>query len=216
MARQCSWCGESGHNRRTCKDLTYYYRRHGITKQVQQRDKSNPDRVKKPRRCGFCGVHGHNRRTSPEIPAWKKRQVALAASWRQQLYEAMLKHGFGVGSLVVMDCWARWPDKNGKLSWGFKECPAIVTSIKWNNLHHLSKRNHSSNNYHMTIRFVRDLKEESAYLPWSLHYGYGGAPTDMLSKVDVAKTTGRCMPEGWLEGKHMSLKVPACGPRNDS
>ena len=101
---RCSFCGEVGHNRRTC---------HYLKKQVEEWKSSDDPLVQKraalfektpnkPRKCSFCKQTGHTIRKCPEL---KAHVQDLTDSWleaKRFVKDKMFEHNFGVGTLVRM------------------------------------------------------------------------------------------------------------------
>jgi len=100
---RCGYCGTSGHNKRSCPDLTK------LAEEWEKSDdpyyKERAQRLKSVRkgrakRCSHCGEPGHTIRTCDR----HKAQVnSIAQSWldaRIFVKEKMNEHGFGIGSLV--------------------------------------------------------------------------------------------------------------------
>ena len=100
---RCGYCGTSGHNKRSCPELTklaeeweksddpYYQKRAQLLKQRRQT---------RPKRCSYCRKVGHTIRTCDEHKALVSR---IAQSWldaRQLIKDRMNQHDFGIGSLV--------------------------------------------------------------------------------------------------------------------
>ena len=101
---RCSFCGQPGHNRRTC---------HYLKKQVEEWKASDDPLVQKraslfekttnkPRKCSFCKQPGHTVRTCPEMTAHVQE---VADSWieaKMFVKKKMFEHNFGIVTLVRM------------------------------------------------------------------------------------------------------------------
>ncbi len=139
---RCRHCYTSGHNRRSCPQLTQtlkeqaengssyaeerYVKRTGMhldgTKVAKaQRAKANP------RRCTYCGARGHNRRTCGTLAENKTAYAEAAIAFRRRLVEAMRSTGVGIGALLQTE---RWGDTH---CW-------MITKIRWNEIDHLKIR----------------------------------------------------------------------------
>ncbi len=114
---RCSYCGETGHNRRTCPEITK------LAKEWEKSDdpyyKERAERLKKQRkgrakRCSHCGETGHTIRTCDK----HKAQVnTIAQSWldaRHFIKDRMNQHNFGIGSLVKMKK-TRWCNNTAEI-----------------------------------------------------------------------------------------------------
>ena len=150
---RCSWCYQTGHNKRTCPEYT------AILKERAEQEIANNEgydgywgrqynkrvndglyadgtpmsdehlnaakvRGGKVRRCTYCGAKGHNRRTCPTLKENKEAYVVAAIAFRRRLVDAMRSAGIGVGALVSTE---RWGDT---YCW-------MVTKINWSEIDHL-------------------------------------------------------------------------------
>jgi len=150
---RCSWCYQTGHNKRTCPEYT------AILKERAEQEIANNEgydgywgrmynkrvndglyadgtpmsdehlnaakvRGGKVRRCTYCGSKGHNRRTCPTLKENKEAYVVAAIAFRRRLVDAMRSAGIGVGALVSTE---RWGDT---YCW-------MVTKINWREIDHL-------------------------------------------------------------------------------
>lgn len=128
----CRWCGQKGHNKRTCPDYTEMLRKRALdeinngegydgywgrmyNKRVRKTGlyadgTKMPAEVKEAnkqkRRCKYCNKAGHNRRTCPtlkrDMAAWVEREVAF----RHKLVAAAKEFGVGVGTLLKTERWS--------------------------------------------------------------------------------------------------------------
>ena len=130
---RCSFCGNVGHNRRTC---------HYLKEQIKQWEESGDtaliDRAKilrgepgKPRKCGFCSQPGHTVRTCHEMNA---HVTDLAKSWldtKHFVKKKMFEHNFGIGTLVNVKR-RKWQSASYDYECFFEL--AIVTNIDYNHI----------------------------------------------------------------------------------
>ena len=97
---RCRWCGEEGHNQRTCPDKRALAERRAADGAPQMlRDMTR----KSTSRCGWCGEMGHNQRTCPA----KKQAHALLPQVAEAYNKVLGKAWSGIidrGSLVC-DSW---------------------------------------------------------------------------------------------------------------
>ena len=150
---RCSWCYQSGHNKRTCPEYTailkeraeqeiasnegydgYWGRQYnkrvndGLyadgTPMSDEHLNAAKVRGGKVRRCTYCGSKGHNRRTCPTLKANKEAYAGDAIAFRRRLVDAMRSAGIGVGALVQTE---RWGDT---YCW-------MITKINWSQIDHL-------------------------------------------------------------------------------
>jgi|DEB0MinimDraft_3_1074331.scaffolds.fasta_scaffold71712_1 hypothetical protein len=96
MARRCGYCGNTGHNRRTCPS--------GI--QTRVADTTEVTVVNK-RRCSYCNWKGvldgsfdHNRRNCPILNQDLQKAYAENAKYRSGIIKIFQEAGIGPGSLV--------------------------------------------------------------------------------------------------------------------
>jgi len=100
---RCGYCGTSGHNKRSCPELTklaeeweksddpYYKERAKRLKSV---------RKGRAKRCSHCGETGHTIRT---CRSHNEQVNSVTQSWldaRNFVKDKMYEHNFGIGSLV--------------------------------------------------------------------------------------------------------------------
>jgi len=128
----CRYCGERGHNKRSCPHLTKTLKERALAeinngegydaywgRQYNKRVRKEglyADGTKMPaevkaatkqkRRCKYCNKAGHNRRTCPtlksDMAAWIEREVAF----RHKLVAAAKEFGIGVGTLLKTERWS--------------------------------------------------------------------------------------------------------------
>lgn len=122
---RCSYCGESGHNRATCKHLEERMRELLETGTVSQRGqaeryfdkKLSKSRRAQSRRCTYCNETGHNRRTCKKLERHINVYADMVYAARQKMLSNMIQFGFGPGALVSFKVreWeqGRWFDKDG-------------------------------------------------------------------------------------------------------
>lgn len=136
--RRCSYCGNTGHNRRTCPQRKQYIADNpdSYTALLENQRKANHS----DRKCSYCGDTGHNRRTCPTLEKHKRNAVRRNREFRATLLESMREHGFGEGALIEVDgaalnVWVR--NGVGELTHSYRvpdyKIIGIVTRIRWEN-----------------------------------------------------------------------------------
>jgi hypothetical protein len=108
--RRCGYCGDSGHNRRTCN------RRSENSKKIDTsyyRKKS----------CGYCGNPGHTRPTCKQMDIDRDKWIGENAAYRKLVLEDIKKNGFGVGAVF------------GEVR-GDKKTAYMVRNIHWDSITH--------------------------------------------------------------------------------
>ena len=114
----CRYCGQKGHNSRTCPEKTEHLKRRAEQegegregywhRQYAKRagvwlDGSSAKELKKTgnkRRCKYCQKTGHNTRTCPELAEAKKNYIGGTQNARAAVKKAFGQLGLGVGALV--------------------------------------------------------------------------------------------------------------------
>ena len=130
----CRFCGERGHNKRTCPAYTERLKGYAQNevdggegrdgywhKQYAKRtgtwvDGTPAKEMKKgrrdagqQRRCTFCGKRGHNRRSCPEFATAINDYVEKLFDFRKGILADMKERGLGVGALLMQE---RWSEKH--------------------------------------------------------------------------------------------------------
>lgn len=98
----CGWCGQKGHNQRSCPAKKEYIEKNPNTYTAKQA-KSVKERVKwraKHRTCSYCGNSGHNRQTCPTL----KKDIEFVQKKNQKFMRYVKQSfkdiGLGVGTLI--------------------------------------------------------------------------------------------------------------------
>ena len=143
---RCRHCWSTGHNKRTCPDLTetlkrraqeeldsageaagywgrQYAKRTGTYIDGSCAKELKATRRGSVRRCTYCNLRGHNRRTCPSLKADQAAYVAAAMEYRRGIVEDWKRRGIGVGSLMQAE---RWGDKYLML----------CEQVQWHHIHH--------------------------------------------------------------------------------
>ena len=119
----CRYCGNKGHNSRTCPQKTEHYRlraqaevdngearegywhreyakRTGKWLNGDVADEMKKRRRGSVRRCKYCNKTGHNTRTCPELKEAKARYMEQAIAAREAVWHGVQELGVGIGALV--------------------------------------------------------------------------------------------------------------------
>ena len=125
---RCSYCGQTGHSRRTCHILhpngTPAQRRakareaekaqRKLAREQRKLDKAAGKVVPKvARNCGYCGEQGHSRRHCPTLIQDKAALVDATVKYREALVEEVTEKGVGKGALLVSKQ-ERWSNAQSK------------------------------------------------------------------------------------------------------
>lgn len=95
--RRCRECGGSGHNRRTCPNLSA---------QRQQEKAVGGTSFRRHAACSYCKSRmwkidkTHNKSSCPERKKARDEWVELNSSWAFKHKQEMMNLGFGIGSIV--------------------------------------------------------------------------------------------------------------------
>ena len=94
----CSWCGQKGHNRRSCEERKSYIRDNPHSYEAM-REAHNKNRATK-RRCSYCGGEGHTRRTCADLKVDKAILIERTIEIRRRVLDWMLDECIGIGALL--------------------------------------------------------------------------------------------------------------------
>ena len=100
MARHCSYCGQKGHNRRTCphrSDEAKAFDKQYMRKSGRRKGSST--------QCSYCGGFGHNRRTCPLLKSDKAWVISQTSVIVRSAIENLSRIGCGVGFLQKTHRW---------------------------------------------------------------------------------------------------------------
>lgn len=93
---RCSYCGDYGHNRRTCahrpqksKDFDKQWMRKAGRKAGTQTQ------------CSYCGLYGHNRRTCVHLKRKKAQALSCIEGSVRRALSAFQEYGLGVGAMFT-------------------------------------------------------------------------------------------------------------------
>lgn len=104
--RRCSYCHESGHNRRTCSRLKKYVEDNPdswTARQVKRRENQYTDTSGKQRKCSYCTGAGHNRRTCAVLNKDIREGYRKMRRHREAILDYFKEIGLGVGTIFCGD-----------------------------------------------------------------------------------------------------------------
>ena len=134
----CSYCYNSGHNRRSCPSYTEALKRsaeNGSSYAESMLRKRGPgsghSKKKKDKKCSFCDHKGHDRRTCDVLNEYLEKTSEDTIAVRNEIYDRCQEHGFGPGALVSFKQQA-W-DEDESL-WKDVDRLGLVTEIRWSAL----------------------------------------------------------------------------------
>ena len=142
MARRCSYCYKSGHNRRTCPDLQKYVNENPDS--YAARRHARAQKAASTRKCSFCNTTGHNRRKCPTMETMARKAAKLNREFRSDALALMKEHGIAEGTLVeagAYDVWTYTRDQNGDLrapAYNDQDTKVVglITKVEWNNINY--------------------------------------------------------------------------------
>ena len=102
---QCSWCGELGHNQRTCPKKKARIKEIYADNPRALRQYQNSKKRRSPR-CGYCSDRGHTFRTCESFTVMVSEQSRIAIERRTNIKKVFELEGLGPGALMV--CPADW------------------------------------------------------------------------------------------------------------
>lgn len=143
----CGYCGQRGHNRRTCPALKAAQNKElaenpdsGWSKSIRSH-RSAAKRSNSTRRCSYCEQTGHNRRSCPTLKSDRVAVQNAFTDYRKRFAENLKKKGFGVGAIVKV------PTRT------HHSCDSyyvgLVTEMHWDVVTHVYETTNLYNNYMM-------------------------------------------------------------------
>ncbi len=127
----CGYCGERGHNRRTCKHLKAKQNEiiaknpDGMYAKQVQAHRARKTTIK----CSYCGHAGHNRRTCELLKADRSVVQNAFTAYRKKFADYIKQKGFGIGTIV------RVPYTNHRTCDTY--VVGMITSMNWSSVTHL-------------------------------------------------------------------------------
>ena len=135
---RCSWCGELGHNQRTCPKKKARIKEIYADNPKALEQYQNSKKRRSPR-CGYCGDRGHTFRTCESFTVMVEEQSRIAIERRTNIKKIFELEGLGPGALMV--CPTDWgvrhsrPDFIKKENGGNKQdFIAMVMEIDYNQI----------------------------------------------------------------------------------
>ena len=175
----CSYCCNTGHNRRGCPKLKEHIADNpdGYQANRMRRRKTEQE----PRKCSYCTNPGHTRRT---CSLFKKDRVTLVAQLREkraEMLEKMAERGIGKGALI--DAAMSYYDKDLR--------PALVVSLPWRGIT-------GGDGVTLRLSFLDNSYERSKSLSLIDDDGTGAA-LNVLSPLS-AEQVREAAPISWISG----------------
>ena len=162
--RRCSWCGHTGHNRRTCSRRT-----ESLTRSAEAGNHYAKVELERrvSRTCSFCSLSGHDRRTCQELQDSVAKMGRINLDVRSAIHKRAKEHNFGVGSLVSVEV-TNWADGDYQKSEAF----GIVQRITWDNVNYTNEWDQSSSypSEPVVVQFFTGSTERRFRFPFEIGY----------------------------------------------
>ena len=132
--RRCRCCGELGHNRATCPDISDERKAQRKQAIANHREMYGRAKVGSNRKCSQCGEKGHNRKTCSEYKRLGVLASDLILRQAEITRKLMNKHGITVGGLIVTSS-TKYEAGRGNYDQTVEpvETTHIITAIEWGN-----------------------------------------------------------------------------------
>ena len=154
--RHCTYCWSEGHNRRTCSELTNWYKETALSAQPESFQarhyaeaytkrtgldldgnfvgKPKQERRASVKKCSWCRSRYHNKRTCPERVEWLEDKMRENKRWRFTIQERAKSLKIGVGSLLSTRRYFYAPDDEGEVNYNSHQILGIIEKIDWNKI----------------------------------------------------------------------------------
>jgi len=154
--RHCTYCWNKGHNRRTCSELTNWYKETSLDAQPESFQakhyaaaytkrtgldldgnfvgKPKQERRASVKKCSWCRSTAHNKRTCPERGEWLENKMRENEKYRYAIQERAKSLKIGVGSLLSTHRYFYAPDDKGEVNYNSHQILGIIEKIDWNRI----------------------------------------------------------------------------------
>ena len=154
--RHCNYCWNKGHNRRTCSELTNWYKETALSKSIDpwqanhytkaytQRTgldldgnfvgKRKQERRASVKKCSWCRNRYHNKSTCPERAEWLEGKMRENEKYRFTIQERAKSLKIGVGSLLSTRRYFWTEDSEGETHYNAHQILGLIEKIDWNRI----------------------------------------------------------------------------------
>ena len=156
--RHCTYCWNKGHNRRTCSELTNWYKKTALEYEEAQKPlqvkhyaaaytkrtgldldgnfvgKPKQERRASVRQCSWCRGRYHNKRTCPNRAQWLEGKNRDNEAYRYTIQERAKALKIGVGSLLSESRWFWIEDEGGERHYDKREVLGLIEKIDWDEI----------------------------------------------------------------------------------
>ena len=156
IKRHCSYCWNKGHNRRTCSELTNWYKETSLSAQPESFQskhyaeaytkrtgldldgnfvgKAKQERRASVRQCSWCRGRYHNKRTCPNRAQWLEGKNRDNEAYRFTIQERAKSLKIGVGSLLSTRRYFWATDDEGELHYNAHQILGLIEKIDWDGI----------------------------------------------------------------------------------
>ena len=153
--RHCTYCWNKGHNRRTCSELTNWYKEASLSAQQEWQvkhyaaaytkrtgldldgnfvGKPKQERRASSKKCSWCRSYAHNKRTCPKRVEWLEGKMQENKRYRFTIQERAEALKIGVGSLLSTRRYFHAPDDKGEMHYNSHQILGIIEKIDWDRI----------------------------------------------------------------------------------
>ena len=154
--RHCTYCWNKGHNRRTCSELTNWYKETSLSAQPESFQskhyaeaytkrtgldldgnfvgKAKQERRASVRQCSWCRGRYHNKRTCPNRAQWLEGKNRDNEAYRFTIQERAKSLKIGVGSLLSTRRYFWATDDEGELHYNAHQILGLIEKIDWDGI----------------------------------------------------------------------------------
>ena len=156
--RHCTYCWNKGHNRRTCSELTNWYKKTALEYEEAQKPlqvkhyaaaytkrtgldldgnfvgKPKQERRASVRQCSWCRGRYHNKRTCPKRAEWLEDKMHENKKYRFTIQERAKALKIGVGSLLSTRRYFWTTDDKGELHYDAHQILGLIEKIDWDGI----------------------------------------------------------------------------------
>lgn len=120
----CRYCGQLGHNKRTCLVYKQKVLSSSIDSPIVRRYTEMKERGK-DRQCIYCKGCGHNRTTCLILKSDKLHQMIENQKYRKEIWKLFQEYGFGLGTLLAFN------NSNKPFFFNHNDKPFFIDKIDW-------------------------------------------------------------------------------------
>lgn len=189
--RHCRYCGNSGHNRRTCPSRS---------NTAKESDSKYYSSRRRGRSCGYCRGSNHDKRSCVKLVADRADWVNRNAEFRKRFLEDAKNEGWGVGAIFKQE------------HWNHVERFHIITKINWDAI--VVDANF---NYALTTMEIGKNSEDICTYNSPRYFGHTGSDREYYKKYEAVSIVNpisvdsiiNSVPANWLTGMTTKAYMPS-------